>query len=64
MLQKAEALAEELEDDRSRLIIRRRIGNYYIYKDGDSKLGWEYLESCNEHPELIQDIEFTISNWL
>ena len=61
-LQKAEALAEELEDDRSRLFIRNRLGGYYIFKGGNSKLGWEYLESCREHPELIQDIEFVVSN--
>jgi tetratricopeptide (TPR) repeat protein len=62
LLQKAEALAEEMKDDRSRLVIRRRIGNYYIYKDGASKLGWEYLQSCNERPESIRDIEFTVQN--
>jgi tetratricopeptide (TPR) repeat protein len=61
-LQKAEALAEELEDDRSRLAIRSGLGSYYLIKEGNSKLGWEYLESCSEHPELIQDIEFLVSN--
>ncbi len=61
-LQKAEALAEELEDDRSRLSIRSLLGGYYILKGGNSKLGWEYLESCGENPELIQDNEFLVSN--
>ena len=62
LLLKAEALAEELGDVRSRLAIRSLIGHYYILKEGNTKLGWEYLESCSEHPDLIQDIELTVSN--
>jgi hypothetical protein len=50
------------EDDRSRLFIRSLLGGYYIFKGGNSKLGWEYLESCSEHPESIQGIEFLVSN--
>ena len=61
-LQKAEALAEELGDIRKRLTIRSNLGIYYIFKDGNSQLGWEYLESCSEHPELIQDIELMVPN--
>jgi class 3 adenylate cyclase/tetratricopeptide (TPR) repeat protein len=61
LLQKAEALSEELEDSKSRLIIRKTIGHYYLFKGGDLRLGREYLETMSEHPELIQDIELTIS---
>jgi len=61
-LQKAEALAEELKDDKSRLAIRSYLGTYYIFKEGNSELGWEYLESCAENPELIQDIKFAVPN--
>jgi class 3 adenylate cyclase/tetratricopeptide (TPR) repeat protein len=61
-LQKAEALAEELGDVRSRLTARSNLGVYYILKEDNPKLGWEYLESCSEHPELIQDIDFTVTN--
>jgi hypothetical protein len=64
LLQKAEALAEELGDVRNRLAMRSLMGHYYITKEGNSKLGWEYLESCSEHPDLIQDIELTTSNGL
>ena len=61
-LQKAEALAEELGDMRSRLTARSNLGVYYIFKEGNSELGWEYLESCAENPELIQDIKFAVPN--
>ena len=56
MLQKAEALAEELGDDKKRVHIRSILGHYYILKGGDPQLGWKYLESCLEHPEIIQDV--------
>ncbi|RPH48788.1 MAG: guanylate cyclase [Desulfobacteraceae bacterium] len=62
LLQKAEVLAEDLKDEMSRLTIRSYLGFFYLFKGGNSKLGWEYLESCIEHPELIHDIGFTISN--
>lgn len=61
-LQKAEALAVELGDEKHRLIIRSKLGIYYTLKGGDPDLGWKYLESCSESPELIQDIEITVSN--
>ena len=62
LLQKAEALAEELGDVRNGLAMRSLMGHYYIFKEGNSKLGWEYLDSCSENPDLIQDIELTVSN--
>jgi class 3 adenylate cyclase/tetratricopeptide (TPR) repeat protein len=61
LLQKAEALAEELGDVRNRLAMRSLMGHYFITKEGNSRLGWEYLESCSEHLDLIQDIELTVS---
>ena len=60
MLQKAEALAEELGDDKKRLHVRSILGLYYILKGGDPQLGWKYLESCMEHPEIIQDVELMV----
>ena len=60
MLQKAEALAEELGDDKKRVHIRSILGLYYILKGGDPQLGWKYMESCLEHPEIIQDVELMV----
>jgi class 3 adenylate cyclase/tetratricopeptide (TPR) repeat protein len=60
MLQKAEALAEELGDNKKKLKIRSTIGHYYIVKGGDPQLGWQYLESCVEHPDIIQDAEVMV----
>ena len=59
-LQKAEALAEELGDVRSRLTLRSLLGVYYVVKGGNPSLGWKYLENCSEHPDLIQDIELMV----
>src|SRR5271157_3060638 len=52
MLQKAEALAEELGDDKERLHVRSTMGHFYIVKGGNPQLGWECLESCMAHPEV------------
>ncbi len=60
MLQKAEGLAEELGDDKKRLLARSILGLYHIQKGGDPQLGWEYLESCMAHPEMEQDVEFMV----
>ena len=60
LLQKAEALAEELGDDKKRLMIRSVLGIYYIFKGADPQLGWTYLESCLDHPEILQDDQVLI----
>ncbi|MBI4963824.1 MAG: AAA family ATPase [Desulfomonile tiedjei] len=60
MLQKAEAMAEELGDERERQQIRSVLGVYYIMKGGDPQLAWKYLESCMAHPEIIQDVELMV----
>ena len=60
MLQKAEAMAEELGDDKKRLRVRSILGIYYIVKGGNPQLGWQYLESCMEYPEIIQDVELMV----
>jgi class 3 adenylate cyclase/tetratricopeptide (TPR) repeat protein len=57
LLQKAEALAVELGEEKNRLTARSKLGIYFIFKGNDPDLGWKYLESCAEHPELIQDVE-------
>jgi hypothetical protein len=36
------------------------LGFYYITKGGNPSLGWEYVENFSEHPDLIQDIAFTV----
>jgi class 3 adenylate cyclase/tetratricopeptide (TPR) repeat protein len=59
MLQRAEALAEELGDDKKRALIRSTMGHYYITL-GNPKIGWECLESCMDHPEIIQDVELML----
>jgi class 3 adenylate cyclase/tetratricopeptide (TPR) repeat protein len=60
MLQDAEATAEELGDDKSRVQIRSILGIYHITRGGDAQLGWKYLESCTEHPGIIQDVELMV----
>jgi tetratricopeptide (TPR) repeat protein len=60
LLQKAEALAEELGESKKRLMIRSALGVYYIMRGGDPQLGWTFLESCLDHPELLQDDQVLI----
>ena len=60
MLQKAEALAEELGDDKKRAAYTKCFGALLYFKGGDPQLGWKYLESCVEHPEIIQDVELMV----
>ncbi len=60
MLQKAETLAGELAVHRQRLQIQSIIGVYHIMKGGDPQLGWKYLESCLEYPEIMQDVELIV----
>jgi class 3 adenylate cyclase/tetratricopeptide (TPR) repeat protein len=60
MLQKAESTAAELGDSKKRLHIRSLLGVYYISKGGDPQLGWKYIESCVEHPEIVQDAELMV----
>jgi class 3 adenylate cyclase/tetratricopeptide (TPR) repeat protein len=60
ILQKAEALAEDLGDERERLQIRSTLGLYYFFKGGDAQLAWEYLENCMAHPDIIQDVELMV----
>jgi class 3 adenylate cyclase/tetratricopeptide (TPR) repeat protein len=60
LLQKAEALAKELGDEKKRLMIRSVLGYYYIFKGGDPELGWTYLESCLDRPEILQDDQVLI----
>jgi len=60
MLKRAEAFAGEAGDDKKRVHIRSILGIYYITKGGDPDLGWKYLESCMEHPDIIQDVELMV----
>lgn len=60
MLQKAETLAQELGDNKKRLHIRSILGVYYVVKGHDPQLGWKYLESCVDDPEIIQDAELMV----
>lgn len=60
MLKRAEALAGEVGDDKKRVHIRSILGRYYILKGGDPQLGWKYLESCLEHPGIMQDVELMV----
>jgi class 3 adenylate cyclase/tetratricopeptide (TPR) repeat protein len=60
MLKRAEAFAGEAGDDKKRVHIRSILGIYYITKGGDPQLGWKYLESCMEHPDIIQDVELMV----
>lgn len=61
MLQKAEAFADELGDDKKRVRVHSTMGHYYILKCSDPQLGWKYLESCVEHPDVIEDADLMVS---
>jgi tetratricopeptide (TPR) repeat protein len=60
LLQKAEALTEELGDDQKKFMIRSELGYYYIFVGGDPQLGWTYLEDCLDHTEIIHDDQVLI----
>jgi tetratricopeptide (TPR) repeat protein len=60
LLQKAEALAEELGEGKKRLMIRSLLGIYYIAFGGDPQLGWNFLEGCLDHPEILGDAQVLI----
>ena len=60
LLQKAEALAEELGDNKKGVQIRSVLALAYMMKWGDPQLGWKYMESCVEHSEMVQDVELMI----
>ena len=60
LLQKAEALAEALGDDKKSVQIRSVLGSYFIVRGGDPQLGWKYLERCVEDSEIIQDADLMI----
>ena len=57
LLQKAEALAEALGDDKKSMYLRSALGIYFISRGGDPKLGWKYLEACADDSEIIQDLD-------
>lgn len=59
MVRRAEALAEELGDNRKLAQVRSIVGLYYILK-GDPQLGWKYMGSCMEYPETIKDVELVV----
>jgi tetratricopeptide (TPR) repeat protein len=60
LLQNAEKLAEEFDDEKNRIQIRSILGIYYITKGGDAQLAWKYLESCEEHLGIIEDLELIV----
>ena len=60
LLQKAEALAEALGDDKKSVQIRSVLGIYFIVRGGDPQLGWKYLERSLEDSEIIQDVDLLI----
>ena len=60
LLQKAEALAEELGDDKKSVHLRSVLGSYFIVRGGDPQLGWKYLERCVEDSEKIHDADLMI----
>jgi tetratricopeptide (TPR) repeat protein len=60
LLQKAEALAEALGDEKKSVHLRSVLGNYFIVRGGDPQLGWEYLERCVEDSEMTQDVDLLI----
>ena len=60
LLQKAEALADALGDDKKSVQIRSVLGGYFIVRGGDPQLGWKYLERCVEDSEIIQDVDLVI----
>jgi class 3 adenylate cyclase/tetratricopeptide (TPR) repeat protein len=60
MLQKAEALAQELGDDENALHVQSSLGTYYILRGADPRLGWKYIEGCMEYPDIIKDIDLMV----
>ena len=60
LLQKAEALAEALGDDKKGVHLRSVLGSYFIIRGGDPQLGWKYLEGSLEDSEIIQDVDLLI----
>ncbi len=60
LLQKAEALAEALGDDKKSVQIRSVLGSYFIVRGGDPQLGWKYLDRSLEDSEIIQDVDLLI----
>lgn len=60
LLQKAEALAEELGDEKKSLHLQSVLGSYFIIRGNDPELGWKYLEGCSEDLEIIQDVDLMI----
>jgi class 3 adenylate cyclase/tetratricopeptide (TPR) repeat protein len=60
LLQKAEALAEEVGNDEQKLRVRSALGLYYILKEGDPELGWKYVGSCMEHAEATHEAELMV----
>ena len=60
LLQKAEALAEALGDDKKGVHLRSVLGSYFIIRGGDPQLGWKYLEGSLEDSEIIQDVDLMI----
>ncbi len=60
LLQKAEALAEELGDEKKSLHLQSVLGSYFIIRGNDPQLGWKYLEGCAEDLEIIQDVDLMI----
>ncbi len=60
LLQKAEALAEALGDDKKSVHLRSVLGSYFIVRGGDPQLGWKYLERSLEDSEIIQDVDLLI----
>ncbi|MBI5582471.1 MAG: AAA family ATPase [Deltaproteobacteria bacterium] len=60
LLQKAEALAEALGDEKKSVHIRTVLGSYFIVRGGDPQLGWKYLDRSLEDSEIIQDVDLLI----
>jgi class 3 adenylate cyclase/tetratricopeptide (TPR) repeat protein len=60
MLQEAEALAQELGDDRRRLRLRSILGLFYVYTGLNPELGWKYMETCLDDPEVKRDVELMV----
>ena len=60
LLQKAEALAEALGDDKKGVHLRSVLGSYFVIRGGDPQLGWKYLEGSLEDLEIIQDVDLLI----
>jgi class 3 adenylate cyclase/tetratricopeptide (TPR) repeat protein len=60
MLQEAEALAQELGDDKRRLRVRSILSLYYIQRGGNTELGWKDIESSLDDPEVKRDVELMV----